>query len=427
MIYLISLALFILFFVMSFIAGYVIFIKTRHMDKSFVTLYCQGMTLIIVIFAICSTLCSFFHASVRFAAALWLCVILLLELVFVFRDTRLFPVFLKELWTDTKKRLKNGPLTTALGLIVFSALIFQILFLTSHTFYDTSLINGIKEATRAYETGSIEISSPLMMLYASLSILLKIHPLTLIFSIWPFVILPVYHGFEWSLSGRLFKDDMNLRLFMMLIFNLFQIFGYYCMETAGGTMLLSYYRGSAFLLYAVLPMGLWFVIRFNDRIRDRIKDRIKESFEYTEFTDEEEEDMKNHKLVNARTVGILLLVFIVVTAGLIFVLNRKINNLHNALVGYQSAKENAISVSEFGEKEGSDLMIIEKRDGLILIGGADESENEELLKYLLESDKEVKEWYIRQGMEKDRISLDLCKENDVKVDKVYSIQEASGE
>ncbi|MCR4738997.1 MAG: hypothetical protein K5886_01900 [Lachnospiraceae bacterium] len=420
MIYLISLVIAVMFFVMSLIAGYVIFIKTRHMDKSLVTLYCQGMAAVMVIFALCNTVASLFSASVRFSAALWLSVLLILELVFVFRDTRLFPVFLKELWADTKKRLKNGPLTYILGSLVFLSLVFQIIFITGNMSGDAALLSGVEKAVRAYETGIIDISSPMMMLCAALSILTKIHPLTFIFYAWPFVILPVYYGFEWSLSGKLFKDDIDLRLFMMVIFTVLQVFGFYSDNTAEYTLLLSYFRTGTFVLYAILPMVLWFVIHFLGKREGVIKD----TDNIDEYTDPEEEDMKNHKIVNARTVGVLLLLFMIISVGFIFILNRKINSLHDVVAGMQDERGTSVNMKEFGTSDGQGVMVMEKSESIIVIGGTDETVNPELYEYLSGFDKDVEAWYIHEGEAYERSSLDYCKKAGLFVDKVYVIREA---
>ena len=61
--------------------------------------------------------------------------------------------------------------------------------------------------------------------------------------------------------------------------------------------------------------------------------------EETDYYEWEEEDMKNHKIINSRNIAIALLVVVIMLFGSVFVMNRKINNLYMTTVNLQEQVE----------------------------------------------------------------------------------------
>ena len=49
--------------------------------------------------------------------------------------------------------------------------------------------------------------------------------------------------------------------------------------------------------------------------------------------------MKNHKIINSRNLAIALILVIILFAGSVFVMNRKINSLYNTTVELQQQVE----------------------------------------------------------------------------------------
>ncbi|MCR4923546.1 MAG: hypothetical protein K5931_06005 [Lachnospiraceae bacterium] len=404
-----ALALFIIFSLLSLIAGYVIFVRSRHMDKSLITLYSQGMAAILSIFCICNGICSLLGAEIRFTGALWLSMILLLELLFMYKDTRLFPVFIKELRGDIKKGLKQEPAVYLLILLVLALMLFQIGYITGHepvgeVEMDTALL--------AFETGHIIGHSPMMMLYAWLSMLLKIHPYALVNKVMPIVLIPMYYGLEWSLFGRLSKN-IKSRLYMMLAFGMLQIFGYYSEGLLPFTLLMSYYRGLTFIIYGLLPLILWFVIDKKQKEEVRVDEA---------YLKEEEEDMKNHKIVNARTLGIALIVFFVIFTGVVYVLNNKINSLYETTVALQSSSSKGVDMREYPLGGEESCYILVKTGSVDVLGGVSSEDMEGLYKYLTELTDRVDRWYISRGNENDEASYNFCREKGLKVEKAFYME-----
>ncbi|MCR5108922.1 MAG: hypothetical protein K6B28_12270 [Lachnospiraceae bacterium] len=417
MIFLLAFILFTVFSVLSLIAGYVIFIRTKHMDESLVTLYAQGMSAIVLIFCVLNTVCSLLGANIKFTGALWLSVIFFLELVFIFRDTRLFPVFVKEIKNELKKSFEQPVITYIFGAVIFLLMVLQIVFATGHVSSSYSVFKGVSYATMAYENGNIEVSHPMMMLYAWLSVLLRVHPLTMIFSILPFVMIPVYYAFEWSLSGKLFGNDKNIRLLMMLFFNIIQIWGFFDEKVMFLNVIMSYYRGSTFFVYAILPMILWFILDHLEKKKEADGDLDTET---TFDEDEEELDMKNHRIVNARTVGIVLIISVILFAAAVYILNKKINSLYDATVALETRMGEGIDIKEFDDGSNTCYVII-KKDGMDVYGGSGEEKREELLDYLKGFDKKIDTWYLTKGSKEDKASYEYCKDKGLKVDRALYI------
>ena len=63
---------------------------------------------------------------------------------------------------------------------------------------------------------------------------------------------------------------------------------------------------------------------------------IREEDDYFKW---EEEEMKNHKIINSRNLAIALIIVVILFAGSVFVMNRKINSLYETTVNLQQQVE----------------------------------------------------------------------------------------
>ncbi len=453
MIYGVSFLLFLIFFVLAFIAGFTLRVITKQRQRDLITIYSQGMVVIFLVFAACAELCAALDASVKFAGALWLSVIFVFEVFFIFVDRRRFPRLIKSFRKGFRRKDKIPLSTKAFAGIVILIIALQIFFAVNYAFVRPNAVNEISNAVLSYETGRVVRESPLMMLYAWLSDIVNVHPLTMIYTIAPVILLPMYYGLEWSLAKKLFKDDTVKCLYMLFIFELLHVFGYQSAYTQKTALLISYFTGTAFFVHAVLPLSLWFVLDALEKkeiLREKEKslkeqeealralrppspDRAKAleppegiqadigTVSIEEF--EEDWDMK-HKIVNSRNLGILTLALAVLFVGAVFILNRKINSLHEAAAGITENLENSVRTYEYipeGAETAEAYLLRQSGGSLVVIGGGAREYGDGLYDFISKYGDSVEAWYLKSGNEEDTGAYEVCKERGIKVLDTYML------
>ena len=428
MIVIVSLVLYLFFFILAFIAGFVLRALTGHRSMEIVTIYAQGMTVILLIFCVCSEFCAFSGASIKFAGALWLAAIFTLEIFFLFMDAGRFPRFFKSFRAGLRNRKKESALTLIFAAVVILIIILQMIFLIRYAPEGPDVLGRLSDATFSGETGQVVHGSPLMMLYAWLSDLIRVHPMTLVYTVLPPLMLSMYYSIEWSLARKLFADDTDKCLFMLFIFELLHIFGFQSAIFTKTTLLLSYFSEEAFLVHGVLATALWFVL---DRVEKRqpVKEKAAEAQQIargpsgteTEESFEEEWDM-NHRIVNSRNVGIALIVLAVCFAGMILVLNRKINNLHEAAAGLQENIQQSLRAYEFipeGSGKAEGLVLVQSNGALLVTGGGSDAYGDELYEFITKYGNRVDCWYLTGEGEESTGAYKVCKKRGLDIGSVY--------
>ena len=424
MIRIVSLVLYLLFFALAFIAGFVLRALTRQRRMDIVTIYAQGMTVILIIFCACAEFCAFSGASIKFAGALWLASIFTLEIFFLFMDVRRFPRFFKSFRAGLRNRKKESGLTRLFAAIVLIIIVLQMILLIRFAPEGPQALGRLSDATFSWDTGQVVHGSPLMMLYAWLSELIRVHPMTLVYTVLPPLMLSMYYSIEWSLARKLFGADTEKCLFMLFIFELLHIYGFQSALFSQTTLLLSYFSETVFLVHGVLPTVLWFALDRFEKMRPaeekqaEIRDgkRSIESFE-------EEWDM-NHRIVNSRNIGIALIVLAVCFAGMILVLNRKINNLHEAAAGLQENMEESLRAYEFipeGSGKAEGLVLVQSNGGIIVTGGGSEAFGDELYEFITKYGNRVECWYLTGEGEENTGAYRVCKKRGLDIGSVYSL------
>ena len=424
MIGIVSLILYLFFFVLAFIAGFALRVLTGQRSMEIVTIYAQGMTVILLIFCVCSEFCAFSGASIKFAGALWLAAIFTLEIFFLFMDVRRFPRFFKSLRAGLKNRKRASGLTVLFAAVVILIIVLQVIFLIRYAPEGPDALGRLSDATFSRETGLVVHGSPFMMLYAWLSGLIRVHPLTLVYTILPPLMLSMYYSIEWSLARKLFGPDTEKCLFMLFIFELLHIFGFQSALFSGTTLLLSYFSEEAFLVHGAAPTVLWFALYRLEKRRPREEKAAEQkSGEQTTESFEEEWDM-NHRIVNSRNVGIALIVLAVCFAGMILVLNRKINNLHEAAAGLQANMEESLRAYEFipeGSGKAEGLVFVQSNGALLVAGGGSAAYGDELYDFITKYGNRVDCWYLTGEGEADTGAYKVCKKRGLDIGSVYSM------
>jgi hypothetical protein len=178
----------------------------------------------------------------------------------------------------------------------------------------------------------------MMSLWGLIARMCGIHPMKLIFGIAPFIMIPLYYCIYYLAAGKLLNDPAD-RWFMMLCICLLNLWGYQSEYMIPCTMLCSWYTGTAFVVHGLLPLAVYLLA---DKFRIYYEETPNE--EYTEaniddYYKQEEEDMKNHKIINARNLAVALLIVVIMLIGSVYIMNRKINSLYEVTVNLQQEIE----------------------------------------------------------------------------------------
>lgn len=154
----------------------------------------------------------------------------------------------------------------------------------------------------------------------------------------PFVLVPVYFAIYILLAGRLFSDRRS-KWFMVSCILVLNLWGYQSDALLPVTMFAGRFSLPAFIVHGVLPLILWVLVDRYDKYRRNVMLQDPVYGEETDYYEWEEEDMKNHKIINSRNIAIALLIVVIMLFGSVFVMNRKINNLYQTTVNLQEQVE----------------------------------------------------------------------------------------
>ena len=154
----------------------------------------------------------------------------------------------------------------------------------------------------------------------------------------PFLLIPVYFAVYILLAHRLFADRGS-KWFMAACILVLNLWGYQSEALLPVTMFAGRFSLPVIIVHGVLPIILWVLIDKYDKYMESSLKPDTAGMEETDYYEWEEEDMKNHKIINSRNIAIALLVVVIMLFGSVFVMNRKINNLYMTTVNLQEQVE----------------------------------------------------------------------------------------
>ena len=409
-----------LFFLTSGFTGYLLVRLGRFEEKSGFLLLVSGGICNIGVFAVLSVVSALAGTSLTIPGALWL--ILLGAAVFYVLLRYRTDIFSygKGVCVNCVGRLKeeNGELFWLLLLAVFMLIGTQLFSTALYSYHQPNATRQLKEATAAYETGVLAAGSPMMMLWAWAARLLGEHPLTVLFSMSQFVTLPLYYMGYALLAGKLCQGDRYRSLLTVLFLCILHLFGYQSGYALNMTLLFSYFSGGAFVMQGFLPFLIWLLLTLRGRIPDTETAGV-----WTDEEDWEEEDMKKHKIINARNLGIALLLFAVLAGGAIYILNNKINSLHEATQNLQLSIDEKCSLYEFKPENSEPAAgyLIRQSDGkLVMVGGGPAGNGAALYEFLTKYGAQLDQWYLYGDTEAEQGAYEYCVgEKGLEVGKTY--------
>lgn len=106
-----------------------------------------------------------------------------------------------------------------------------------------------------------EATSPMMMFYAAVSFIVRIHPTIMIHTVWAVVWVLVSYGIYWMLSACLYPESRRNRLIFLMLAMVLQIFGNTSIYTASTFSLMRAWQGKALVPAAVMPFLLFLFLR----------------------------------------------------------------------------------------------------------------------------------------------------------------------
>ena len=158
----------------------------------------------------------------------------------------------------------------------------------------------------------------------------------LLYSVLPVIMIPAYYYAYSYLAARLFKDKEYTR-FMVLIICVLNFWGLQSEPLYPVTMLYCWFSPASVILHGFLPLLTGFLVeKSKTAVRRGENTDIREEDDYFKW---EEEEMKNHKIINSRNLAIALIIVVILFAGSVFVMNRKINSLYETTVNLQQQVE----------------------------------------------------------------------------------------
>lgn len=439
MIYLIAFLMTSIFFVLACVIGFGVAVNTKREKADLIHVYTDGMPAIIIAFIILAFVGSLLHIKLTYIGLFWLAIIFV-YILYLFAFNRKNMIKYMNQGIRNSFATKNRPLPICIfRTIIVLLIVLQIIMCIGFSYNQPDVIRFIPNAVKAYETGIMSVSSPMLMFYAWLSKICHMHPMTLIMSVMPAVLIPLYYAVAYRVFRQLIGDEFKV-MFAMFIYNLLNLWGFHSTYTTELVMLFSYFSGLCIAIYIYAPMIMCLLVeRYGKYIEFSKKSDIysgekddgpvsdgKNINEINEddLSDEEWEelDMKKHRIINARNLAIALLVVVIAMMAVILFLNRKINSLYNLEVDLQQRIGQNAVVYEFipqGEKTPAAYIISQNGTGFSVIGSASESSASELCDYILGNGETVENWYLHSASPEDVAAYEYCVSKGVVVEHVY--------
>ena len=407
-----------LFFLTSCFTGYLLVRIGRVEEKSGFLLFVSGGICNIGVFVLLSVVSALTGITLTLSGMLWLAFLAAVFLYVLLRYHKDFFSYGKEAVVTCVRRLKgeDGEWFWLLLLVILMLIGIQIVGTALYSYHQPNATRQLKEATAAYETGVLAIGSPMMMLWAFVARILGEHPLTVVFSMSQFVTIPLYYMGYALLAKKLCQGDRCRSLLTVLFLCMLHMFGYQSGYALNMTLLFSYFSGEAFVLQGFLPFLIWLTLTVQGQTPETADGGIDKE-------DWEDEDMRKHKILNARNLGIVLLLFAALAAGAIYILNNKINSLHEATQNLQLSLDERCSLYEFKPEnsESAEGYLVRQSDGkLVMVGGGSAGNGAALYEFLTKYGAQLDQWYLYGNTEAEQGAYEYCvDEKGLEVGKTY--------
>lgn len=298
----------------------------------------------------------------------------------------------------------------------------QILMIEKYSLASNTAIKNVSIATYVYENGAYTIGSPIMGIWGTISYVLKVHPLVLIYTVLPAFLLFIYYAGYYELMKSVFKDDVRASVIGIIVVELLSFWGYQSKLLEPLTLLISWFGAVGFVVHGLLPniatqliYGLPEAKKADEKDTEAVISEEDDCYE-------EEWDMKKHKIINARNLAIAMGILTVMLIAFVFILNNKINSLHDSTANLQRDLDSRCSMYEFTTNSGKvEGYLMKGSDGsTTMIGGGSAENADALYSFLEEYGYSLTNWYLYDGEEENVGAYLVCTtEKGISVDNVY--------
>lgn len=316
------------------------------------------------------------------------------------------------------------PLFIIFLLVALVIYLIQVIVVIKYQYNNFVILQDVPIATRVYDTCRLAKGSPMMNIWGILAVAMNIHPMKLLFTILPGPLIGIYYIGYYELIKAMNRVEENpvYNIAGLIAIEIIGIWGYQSDVLMSVCITSAWYTGSTFVIHALLPCVLMMILTisptlYNVRCDQPVVHINEENEDY-----QEEWDMKKHKIVNARNLAIALGVVAVLLVACVYILNNKINALHDATANLQQDLSERCRIYEFtnsvGEVEG--YLIKGSDDKLTMIGGGNEANAEDLYDFLADYGYEIKNWYLYDKDAENIGAFARCiDEKGIEVDNVY--------
>ena len=243
--------------------------------------WCLGLLYMAGLFEVCCVPLAILHRPLHEVLILWILIWSILTLVLFFRQggrqslKEKAGIGLKEFAASVKEdRVCILLLLCILGLLAWECSVYAL-----RTHIDDDDARYVANAVAACETDTVyqyhpdtgekltyfagelckDLVSCIMIFYAGISFLMRIHPTILIHSLWPVVWLLTGSVFLWLIARSLYEKNSR-RLYFVLVCMLVRQMGGVTVYTGSSFTLLRLWQGKAVVPAVVVPMGIWLLL-----------------------------------------------------------------------------------------------------------------------------------------------------------------------
>lgn len=267
---LLGIFLYLVFF--PFLLGFLLVGRKRQ--SKWIAIYVYGMLGMMAAFQLACVPLVLTHRSLREAVILWHIFMGIFCVISVMRKK--VPA---EGWTVKPEKWKRAEILLAVAALALLAI--QCAAYVAGTHIDNDDARYVANAVAAYETNTMyhyhpnngtvmkyfmgeigkETTSPMMMFYAAVSLIVRVHPTIMIHTVWAVVWVLVSYGIYWMLSACFYPESRRNRLIFLMFVMILQIFGNTSIYTASTFSLTRAWQGKALVPAVVMPFLLALFLR----------------------------------------------------------------------------------------------------------------------------------------------------------------------
>lgn len=258
--------------VFPLLLGFLLAGKKRQ--SKWIAMYAYGMLGMMAAFQLACVPLVLLHRSLLEAVILWHVFMgILCAVCFVRKKTAL------AVWMAKPEKWEKQELLLLAAVLALLAV--QCAAYLAGTHIDNDDARYVANAVAAYETNTMyryhpnngtvmkyfmgeigkETTSPMMMFYAAVSLIVRVHPTIMIHTVWAVIWVLVSYAVYWMIAACFYPENRRNRLLFLLFVMLLQIFGNTSIYTSSTFTLTRAWQGKALVPAVVMPFLLALFLR----------------------------------------------------------------------------------------------------------------------------------------------------------------------